>query len=236
MTSPPSPCLPARRQNSRQAGFTLLEVLLAIFMFAMVMSILYVTLGKSMTLINRAEQQAEIYAMARTALLRIQEDLEAIPLMPPLTQPDAETIDKRQFILKDSTEDGRDNDTLMFVSLADIPARGKSKTPAYGTAITYHTEKNSDSTMTLYRTASPLGREPQPSAGDRAILCELLLGVDFHCADDHGKEHSAWDSDANPDAGLPQRITVTLRFHDPTVASGETRFMTSFLLPVNVQR
>ncbi|MBU4153265.1 MAG: prepilin-type N-terminal cleavage/methylation domain-containing protein [Proteobacteria bacterium] len=223
--------------RSYQAGFTLLEILLALSMFALLMSILYMTIGQSMDLVSRTEQQGEIYAMARTAMLRIQEDLEAIPLLPPLKDSENNPVARRQFILTDQTDKSLDNDTIQFISRANVPAGNTRKFQAQGTLITYSAEKTTDSTLTLFRTATPLESEEQhPSSEDRAILCELLTGIDFKCADGHNQEYSSWDSNANPESGIPQRVTVTLRFHDPTAPSGDIHFTTSFLIPVSANR
>lgn len=230
-TSDPSPAV-------SQAGFTLLEILLALFVFAIVMTIISLTMGRSVALVRSTEQQAEVYAMARTTLLRIQEDVEAIFLLPPIKASETPPLAGRQFILTERTDDGHDNDTLQFLTMAAVPTNGPGPSPAQATLITYETAMVGDQTLSLWRNALPLGRTAQPSAptGERAILCELLTGIDFHVADRSGNEHPEWDSDAHPDDALPQRVTVTLRFHDPAAPTGESRFQTSFLIPVAANR
>lgn len=228
-----------RPPHQPQAGFTLLEILLALFVFAMVITLIYMTMGRSMTLVSRIEEQADLYAMARTTLLRIQDDVDAIPLLPPPREGEAVPLARLAFVLTDhqDLDEGHDSDSLAFISLADLPARGDTgQIRAPASMITYTAEKASDTTMTLFRTATPLGRNAPASPGDRAILCEQLVGIDFRATDTKGQEHPAWGNDTDPATGLPQRLTVTLRFLDPTVASGESRFMTSFLLPVSDKR
>jgi hypothetical protein len=188
-----------------------------------------------MTLANDIEQQAELYAMARTTLLRIQEEMEAIPPLPPAKGTENGPVKRRQFVLPDRTmaDPEQQSTVVQFISTADVPVAGA---PPRRSLILYETEKAEDTSLTLFRTATPLTGEPQPSAGDRAILCELLVGIDFQVTDLEGQEHSVWDTDANPEARLPQRVTVTLRFRDPSEESGESRFMTSFLIPVTHRR
>jgi prepilin-type N-terminal cleavage/methylation domain-containing protein len=237
MTSQPPTAAPSPAVG--QAGFTLLEILLALFVFAIVMTIISLTMGRSVALVRSTEQQAEIYAMARTTLLRIQEDVEAIFLLPPSKVSETPPLARRQFILTERTDDGHDNDTLQFLTMAVVPTSGSGPGPAQATLITYETAKVGDQTLSLWRNALPLnGAATQTSSptGERAILCELLTGIDFHVADRSGNEHPAWDSDAHPDDALPQRVTVTLRFHDPAAPTGESRFQTSFLIPVAANR
>lgn len=241
----PTPCARNARGHGPcparvgQQGFTLLEILLAIFVFSLVISMISMAMGRSMTLANDIEQQAELYAMARTTLLRIQEEMEAIPLLP--TDTGSGLVSRRQFVLPERTpavaEEQRT--VVQFLSFADPSLAGGDTSPRpQGSLITYDTVKMEDTTLTLFRTASPLTMtmEPQPAPGERAILCELLTGIDFQVTDVDGQEHTDWDTDAHPKAGLPQRITVTLRFRDPSGPSGESRFMTSFFIPVSFQR
>jgi len=230
----PGTPLPSRAANNGQAGFTLLEILLALFVFAMIMTMIAMTMGKSFTLMQSAEGQAEIEAMARTTLLQIQEDMEAMPLLPPL-QPTEDKVNRQQFILIDQTEDGHDHDSVRFLSLAPQPARDKGPEQRQLTLISYEAEWANDKTLTLFRRAHTPG-QPSPLTDSRAVLCELLTGIDFKAATGAGEERADWDSDANPESGLPQRITVSLRFHDPASASEETHFTTSFLIPVSASR
>lgn len=228
----------ACRQLACPGGFTLLEILLAIFVFSLVISMIAMTMGRSMTLANDIEQQAELYAMARTTLLRIQEEMAAIPFYPPAQGAENGPVRRRQFVLPERTmaDDEQQNTVVQFISTADLPVAGDPPPRPHRSLILYETEKEADTTLTLFRTATPLTGVPQPSAGERAILCELLVGIDFQVTDLAGQEHSDWDTDANPEAGLPQRVTVTLRFRDPGEESGESRFMTSFLIPASHQR
>lgn len=226
--------LPSRAANSGQAGFTLLEILLALFVFAMVMTMIAMTMGKSFTLMQSAEGQAEIEAMARTTLLQMQEDMEAIPLLPP-AQPTEANSKRQQFILSDRTDDGHDNDAVRFLSMAPRPATDKGPEQRQIALLSYEAEWADDQTLTLFRRVHTPG-QTSPLNDERAILCELITGIDFKATTGTGEERADWDSDANPASGLPQRITVSLRFHDPAAKTAETRFTTSFLIPVSASR
>jgi len=68
-------------RNNREGhhpGFTLLEILLAIFILGIIVSTIYTAYSGTFSIVDRTTKEAEIYAMARIALERILEDLESI--------------------------------------------------------------------------------------------------------------------------------------------------------------
>ncbi len=65
------------RLKKRLKGFTLLEILMAIAIFALVMGLAYGSYNATFHIINGAGSQAEIYSKARTTMERLQEDLES---------------------------------------------------------------------------------------------------------------------------------------------------------------
>ncbi|MGD2127457.1 MAG: type II secretion system protein, partial [Desulfobacteraceae bacterium] len=71
-------------------GFTLLEILLAMFIFAIVLSTLYTAYTGTFRNVDETESQADIYRMARIALERIVEDLESAYIPPWAVGPETE--------------------------------------------------------------------------------------------------------------------------------------------------
>ena len=69
--------LSGQKRVNGQYGFTLLEIVVAIAIFAVIVSLIYPAYTGTYRNIEIAETQAEIYAMARTAMIRIVEDLES---------------------------------------------------------------------------------------------------------------------------------------------------------------
>jgi prepilin-type N-terminal cleavage/methylation domain-containing protein len=59
-------------------GFTLLEIVVAIAIFAVIISLLYPAYTGTYRNIEAAETQAEIYEMARTAMIRIVEMMKRL--------------------------------------------------------------------------------------------------------------------------------------------------------------
>ena len=72
-TNPPNP---PRTGDTR--GFTLFEILIAMFIFGVVVSTIFTSYTGTFKIIEETESQADIYAMARVAMARLQEDLESV--------------------------------------------------------------------------------------------------------------------------------------------------------------
>lgn len=58
-------------------GFTLLEILIAVFIFGAVLSIVFTSYTGTFRIIDETESYADIYGKARIALERMQEDLQS---------------------------------------------------------------------------------------------------------------------------------------------------------------
>ncbi len=59
-------------------GFTLLEILIAMFIFGVVLTTIFTSYTGTFRIIDETESQTDIYAMARTVMIRMQEDLESV--------------------------------------------------------------------------------------------------------------------------------------------------------------
>jgi prepilin-type N-terminal cleavage/methylation domain-containing protein len=67
-----------RLSGKKRSGFTLVEILLAVFIFAIVLSIIYTSYTATFRIIDETEYQADVYRMARVTLERLYEDLESV--------------------------------------------------------------------------------------------------------------------------------------------------------------
>lgn len=61
----------------RKNGFTLIEILLAVFILGIVLSTVYASYTGTFRIIRETEYDAEIYGMARSALDRMARDLQS---------------------------------------------------------------------------------------------------------------------------------------------------------------
>ena len=203
-------------------GFTLIEILIAVAISALILTIIYGSYAASINTMNACRESADINQMARLALDRISEDISCA-----LT---SSTNENLQFVGKDSEElEGTPMDTLDFTStnclalfrgarecgiceigycIKQAPSealwgRGTS-TPLTGQ------ESDSDRFVLLRREQSPPDKEPF-SGGEFLGLAEEIKELDFEYYD--GKK---WLSQWGPNEreALPSAVKISLTFQD----------------------
>jgi general secretion pathway protein J len=215
----------------REQGFTLLEIVVAIAIFAVIISLLYPAYTGTYRNIEAAETQAEIYEMARTAMTRIVEDLESSYIPEPSGDGQGETKDEA-LTGKDDFIDGREADKIRFFSRSHIDL-SESQEEAGEAKIAYYPLIKEDKSITLYRSDTQGNLEwPEENTGGWRI-CEGLYSVNFTYRGKDGNTYDTWDeSSAGPENRLPSMVTVTLEFIDSNDPEKPLTFSTSVALPL----
>jgi general secretion pathway protein J len=172
----------------RAKGFTLIEILIAVFILGIVLSTVYASYTGTFRIIRATENDAELYGMARTVLERMTRDLEA-------TAPwkGEFTFTARPYNLGD-----RVFTRLTFRSTAHI-AFGEQKEPAGIAVIEYGVEEGTEKEGyalsrgdSLYRDP---GKEEAPTGG--FLLCDRVETLTYRFFDSAGKEYETWDNGDN---------------------------------------
>lgn len=215
-------------------GFTLLEVLLAIFIFAFVVSAIFTAYTGTFKIIDETESQAGIYEMARIALERISEDLASAYLSgQPMSPAAAEDLPNVLFVGEKKEIGGQPCCALRFSSLAHI-AFSKEVSVAGPTEIAYYAAaKGDEGPLDLYRSDIPLGRErPEPGTGG-LLLCEGLSSIGFIYYDSDGEPHDSWNAGEGISKGkLPSRVSILIEFANSTDPAKPFRFLTGVAIPM----
>ena len=128
------------KPGNKQHGFTLLEILLAMVILAIVTSLLYKAYTDTYRNITTTETQARIYEMARITMLRIVEDLESAYVPEESDNSGAGETDNNTetFIGKNDSFDGRRADSIRFYSKSHIDISKKSVIEAGNAKIAYY--------------------------------------------------------------------------------------------------
>jgi prepilin-type N-terminal cleavage/methylation domain-containing protein len=231
----------ARRLLRRQQGMTLLEVLLAVFILAMVVSMVSMTLSGSINVVEATRTQGELYHRAQVALLRISEDLASSVL-----------VDSVEFVGTDREEEGREADSLVFSSTAHVVFDPDHDHPGMA-VIAYSVVENKDNEgeflllredHLLTETANAGNKSQAAQTKGGYLLSDRLRSISFTYVDEKGDEQNSWDSEVDPDdptaiRKLPVSVICTLEFWVDQAAESSIEFTTRILLPaglINVKK
>lgn len=212
-------------------GFTLLEILVAISIFAVILSVIFASYTGTFRIIEELESQSEIYEMARIAIGRIQEDLESACLYK--TDEASEPGRAGQFVGEDKEVSGRDADTLRFLSMAHLDLDKEGETGGRA-EIGYYLKENEEANgLVLYRTDTPEFEEAPEEETGGLILCEGLYSINFTYYNADGEKFEAWDTEEKTFKDtLPVMVLLELYFVDKSYPEEPLRFETGIALPV----
>lgn len=226
------PQKPAWETNTK--GFTLLEILIAMFIFAVVLSTIFTSYTGTFRIIEETEAQAEIYAMARVALSRMQEDLESVYFkQAKKSETGEDSTNPVMFFGENKEIQERDADTLRFLSRAHLRL-GEDEDKHELAEISYYvSQPDEGEALVLYRSDTPELSEPPAEGTGGLVLCEGLFAVNITYYGDEEEPHENWDSsDEEFEQGLPKRVSILLQFVNDVNPEAPHKFMTSFALPM----
>jgi len=228
-------CGPGIRPPER-AGFTLLEILLAIFIFAIVMSTIFGTFNAVVSRTDAIKNGMDGYEMARTCLNRITQDLTTVyvdqkPLYAP---PDVDDKpDPYRFLGKETSAGNKSFSWLRFAATDHLSLNGKAET---GIAeIVYYVKEQGDpeSEFVLKRadTAYPYDEDYEFEEKESdPVLCEGIEEFSLVYIDAEGNELETWDSDADIfKYASPRAVFVKLKIKNQESVYA---FETKIILPV----
>lgn len=217
-------------------GMTLLEVLLAMFILAMVVSMVSLSISGSVNVLEATRTQGELYHRAQIALQRISEDLASAVL-----------VEGVEFVGLDAEQDGGEADTLTFSSTAHVVFDPEHDHPGMAViAYSVVADGDNEGEFLLLRGDDLLTVTENPGQQEAKgyLLSDRLRAISFTYVDEEGEEHDSWDSEVDPDdpsavRKLPVSVICTLEFWIDRVAESSIQFTTRILLPaglINVKK
>ena len=220
---------PAGRHGNR--GFTLLEIMIAIFIFAVVITTIFTSYSAVSSGNEIVDQNTATYEMATNCMNRMIMDLKSIYLtLPPGYSPPAlgESPELYRIVGESIDIQGTTFPRLRFTSLSHISFGGKNDS---GIAeIVYYIQAAENGTYVLKRADKlyPYGKFEEKS-GD-PVLCTDVKSLTFKYYDQDDTDYDLWDSDSE-DFGYstPKAIDIKLELAE---GSGSLTFETMVNLPV----
>ena len=221
------------RGVQQATGFTLLEVMIALGIMAVIFVVLFTTYSAAVDRAARARELSQMYHEARVVLDLMANDLRAAYVKDEVAQVQQaqaqQTLQERRapsyfFVGEDHTENSVPLDKLRFSTF--IP-QSRPDTPGTDVCrVTYTlepvTEPPQGSVMESPQRKALLRRvncslDPEATDQDQLfLLTELARGLDFKYYDDKGTEYQEWNSQ-QPQGGkrLPAHVKITLLLADP---------------------
>lgn len=222
-----------RLDHCSEKGFTLAELLIAIAIFALLVSIVMGSFKGVFLSTEALTIQRTNNAMARACLDRMTIDLQNIHVdLPPLFKPTdmAETPPDHRFAAGGAL-DAASPVLLQFASKAHVAAHPNHVVEI--AIIRYYLEPQGgteDSVFRLRRADTLLLGDTLPELGADPVLCENIKAMQIICIDADSGPHETWDSDASDqDYATPRAVAIRLELISP---SGSDIYETTVFFPV----
>lgn len=218
--------------NTQGRGFTLVELLIAIFIFAIVVSSVYGAYRSTFKIVHDSESLLATSRTARVAMERMTDDLISI-----VGDSGGELRGEKHDI------SGARGDSLAFVSSVHL-VLSKTETLNGYSSIAYTVELDKDDgLLNLYRSDTVLlpGGNPQEKDLRKEMLAKGLKEMRITYLDKDGKKTDDWHSDEGQkmlgakgtqiEPLLPALIYLHLSFGKSIDSKGGTVFETAVALP-----
>jgi general secretion pathway protein J len=214
-----------------QQGLTLLEIMVAIFIFSIAMTTIFGSFNAVIGDVDSIEKRTKAYSMGKTCMDRIMSDLGSLHVaLPPIyEEPEFDDEPDRYGFFGETVSGGDDGfSKVRFTADAHLPFEGDTRT---GIAqIVYYVQQRDDDQYVLRRSDTLYPFEPVEENEIDPVLCENLRAFKLRYFDRDGEEYDTWDSDSE-DFGFatPGAVGISVVIGDE---SDETPFETMITLPV----
>ena len=224
------------RHKQPDKGFTLMEILVAIAILAIVVTTVLASFNSVFSTTEVLDDSADIYEMAKNCLKRMTLDLESIHVARrPIYKPPEldQSPDPYRFVATAVDAGGTGfAQNLRFTSRAHV---GFEKNPRQGIAeVIYYLKAGNDGLLTLKRADSLFPYPEFEEKGSDPVLCKYVKSLSFKFYDKDGIEFDVWDSDSDEFGyATPKAIAIKLE-----LASRKTShtFETRVFLPISREK
>jgi general secretion pathway protein J len=212
-------------------GFTLIEILTAVFILSIVVSLVMGSFGGIFEGADHINLGTDLHEMGSACMNRIANDLKAIHVAsyPRYSPPDIDDDPELYHIKGESRNVGGDYyGWLRFTSMAHLPFNHRANE---GIAqIVYYAQQTPENDIILRRadTLYPYPEEFEESETD-PILCEQVRKFELVYIDNDGDEHEGWDSESDDNEySTPRAIGIKLSVGTEDLSYA---FLTKITLP-----
>lgn len=217
--------------ENKYLGFTLLEILLAIFIFSIIMITLFSSFSMVVTSADVIDKNISANEMGKSCLIRMTEDLQSIYVTPDIrySKPEFNSEpDPYRVVGEVVSTQGKDLPRFRFTSSAHIPL-GKEISSGIAELV-YYISETEDNRFLLRRSDRIHFNDPVETEGTDPVLCEGIKSLKFTYFDKEGTGHESWDSEAAEfKYETPSAVSILLEIGDEAASFV---FATRVILPV----
>jgi general secretion pathway protein J len=216
--------------SGNRRGFTLIEILIAVFILTTVLSTIYAAYRGTFRIISDADRDGEIYGMARSTMLRIIKDLTAVTL-------NGGTF---KFVSRTSETAGANFMEIAFTSRAHLSWAENESSGTLAEISYYVDQEGPEGSYRLMRQDVPTVTGIQQQLGNQVaarqgyVICEGISSVIYKFTDSAGQAHDTWDSTAGAMGEknkVPTLVSVELKLLNPRDKERPYKFVTKVFLP-----
>lgn len=213
-------CTGSRVKGPR--GFTLVEILVAIAIVAVVLSTVYAAFSGTFRISRSASDSDKVYGMMRVTADRMLQDIESL------------SFRKGSYeITLTGGDAGDETRVLTFVSSAGL-SYVDGAAAANARVRYYLTKEKEDSSLTLWRSDTAFVSSPRQEAAPKGfMICGGIKSLRYTLFDSAGNAHETWDSASRSGSDrAPVSVLVNIEFLNGEKSGGETyKFMTRVAIP-----
>lgn len=205
-------------------GFTLVEILIAIFILGLVMATVYASYSGILTTSRSMEEELDIYKMARTSLDRMIKDLSSLQTSSEsfYLRSEKKTLNKNYF------------HSLSIWSASHL-AFGETQSEGRPAMISYRVQENDDGkSFSLWRDDISGARPDDVKYTENGfIICKNIEALRLTFYNSDGAETDSWDSSAESaqKGKTPVAVKIELFLANPHDQKNPYKFMTKVFLP-----
>ena len=210
---------------SKKNGFTLIEILIAIFILTTVLTTVYAAYTGTFRLMKDTRRGDKIYSMARTAMNRMTKDIESVCGYRNSFRFASGEIEKEGFM------------ELSFLSSAHLNFYDERSSGI--AVISYFVVEDDEKDGYIMKRKDELYldkiEEEEVLRDGGYIVCEGLQSLTYKFYDTIGEEYDSWDSESDSKAQnnkVPSVVSIQMDFINPDDKDRPYRFMTKVFLPV----
>lgn len=203
--------------SATNRGFTLLEIMVAIFIFAVVITTVFGSFRVVFSSADAVGSDVTRFETARTCLTRMSTDLTAlhVTLYPRYRVPEFNDPPDPYRLVGDSTDVAGDTfGRLRFASQAHLRLNGDTRQGVC--RIVYYVHQRGEKSLVLRRSDTLYPFPEFEESEDDPILCDQILALQFGYVGADGDAVETWDSESEDNEyTTPRSIEIRLTVGTP---------------------